>query len=155
MPASETIETFMDNIKTTLRDDSTFGPNVKKFEYIQDGNIPYIQKTQVPYVGIAAVSWPEEWISTGKRQVVFTVRVFIVNHFMQRETPIVGSGASIRGMTDYVMQAMDALRNQTFSNYLSRPIELSPSASETLEYEDSAFQMVATITAVGNRIFVP
>ncbi len=119
----------------------------KGIQKVETGVIPTTSKAKFPFIGIAPVSSPERWVSSGKREVTHTVEIYCVRDFR-----IVGQ--AVDKSMEFVEDVVSILRNERFSNYLDAPAQPSVQPYITTPYGDNIFLIVATIQLECRRLFL-
>ena len=105
-----------------LSADSTIKQHYKKIEHVGIKTIGNINKANVPYIGIAWASTQEIWHAQ-RREQIHVFDLYLIHHLIMKQTAIVGDGLH-DGMYNLIDIVTDVVRNNTFNNYLHRPIEI-------------------------------
>ena len=145
------MNTLLANIKSVLSSsrasgDLTYMPE-QSIEIVAPNAIPPLRNDQMPYIGIAPVSSPESWKTSGKREVVHTVELYLIRQYTIREDAVIK-------LTEFVTDVLGVVRNEKFSSYLSAPCEPSVPGYVTIPYGDNIYLIVVTISLECRRIFL-
>lgn len=148
------MDTLLTNIKTRLvkSRDNVFGTDLRympkqSIQKVAPRSLPPLRNDQFPFIGIAPVSSPETWISSGKRKVTHTVELYCVRQYSIQED-------AITKLTEFVTDILDVVRNDKFTDYLSAPCQPSVTGYITTPYGDNIYLIVATISLECRRIFI-
>ena len=144
------MKTLVKRIKAQLQGDTTITPYVAttSMQIVSPDMLPDIAITATPFIGIAPVSTTEGWFSTGKMNLIHTVRIFIVQSFEVQETAIIGDSVkpSIFELTDLVK---DSVRAEFFAsggvNWLSKPAVITNTRYSTPPMGDNYYVFVSAI----------
>ena len=147
------METLLGKIKDTLvaAQGSTLS-YVTKIKIVAPF-LPVIDLGQMPFIGIAPISSPETWVTTGKKEVIHTVEIYAVIQYKQQGYSVIGYGDK-KGITDLAKDISTVLRNRRFDDYLSKPTDLEVSEYVTTPYDDNAFLLVASLKLECARLFI-
>lgn len=144
------MKTLLDNIKTALNDarGSTLSyMPAQSIQKVAPGSLPPLRRDQLPFVGIAPLSSPETWITSGKREVVHTVELYCVRMYNIQEDGVVEA-------LEHVENVVGVVRNNLFSNYLSAPAQPSVTGYVTEPYGDNIYIVIATVQLECRRLFL-
>ncbi len=146
------MNTLLTNIKAVLVASRDGGGSLsympeQSIQKVAPQTIPPLTNDKLPFIGIAPVSSPETWYTTGHREVVHTVELYCVRYHTIQED-------SIELLTDFVVDVLDVVRNEKFSDYLSAPCTPGVPGYITSPYGDDIYLIVATIQLECRRIFI-
>jgi len=145
------MDTLLTNIKTVLTTarisgDLTYMP-AQSIQKVAPKSLPPLRNDQFPFIGIAPISSPETWITSGKREVTHTVELYCARLYVIQED-------SVTKITEFITDVLGAVRNNKFSDYLSAPCQPSVNNYITSPYGDNIYLIVATISLECRRIFI-
>ena len=142
------METLISSIKTDLSASTI----LKKVEIVTPRTLPDLRTSILPWAGIAPISTNEAWKTNGRKVALHTVEIYCAQWIQKFETAVIGDGA-LKGILDVVVDVADRVRGDTFSNYLSKPTDISGIDYSTAGYGDNYYLIVATVTLQCERIF--
>jgi hypothetical protein len=144
------MKTLVKRIKATLQADATISSYVQAeaIQIVSADVLPSVSVTLVPFIGVAPVSTSEMWHSSGHKDRIHNVRIFIVQNMEVQETAIVGDSVK-KGVLEIVDDVSNAVRAKFFAlggtNYLSKPAEIVGVTFTTAQYGDGVFLFVAQV----------
>lgn len=142
--------TLLNNIKSTLETAKAttllYMPS-QSIQKVAPGTIPPLRKDQFPFCGIAPVSSPERWISSGKREVTHTVELYCARIYNIQED-------ALDKAIEHVENILSVVRNNKFSDYLSAPTQPSVTGYVTEPYGDNIYIVIATVQLECRRLFL-
>ena len=146
------METLLGNIKAVVQNDVNLRTYIKNVEIIFPRTIPDTAIQLCPSVCIAPINSPEEWYSNKKKLVTHTVEIYAIVYIQKLETAMIGDG-SMKGLTDILSDLESALRGNTFSDYLSKPTDITNVSYGTTGEGDNLYIGVGVITLQCERLF--
>lgn len=145
------MDTLLTNIKTVLTTSRASGTlsymPEQSIQKTAPKSLPPLRNDQFPFIGIAPVSAPESWYTSGKRQAIYTVELYCAYHYEITED-------AVQKLTEFVTDVLGVVRNNYFSDYLSAPCEPSVPNYITTPYGDNIYLIVATISLECRRLFL-
>ena len=147
------MDTLITNIKTVLtasRDTDGGTLSYMPEQSIQKTaprSLPPLRNDQFPFIGIAPVSSPESWYTSGKREVIHTVELYCAYKYEITED-------ALAKLTEFVTDVLSVVRNEKFSAYLSAPCQPGVSSYITTPYGDNIYLIVSTVSLECRRLFL-
>ena len=144
------MKTLVKRIKSALQADTNISTYVQAeaIQICSSDVLPSVSVSLVPFIGVAPVSTSEMWHSSGHKDRIHNVRIFIVQNMEVQETAIVGDSVK-KGVLEIVDDVSNAMRAKFFAsggtNYLSKPSEITGVTYTTAAYGDNIFLFVAQV----------
>lgn len=153
------MKTLLTRMKTATQDDATLKAYVKKVEIVSPNTLPLLSLNDIPYIGLAPMNSPEEWVAQ-KKEAVHTVEVYLALQYMINEYSIIGN-APDKGILDLVADFESVVRgnffpsdpNNTDTRHLARPTDITSVDYSTTPWGDNFHLIIATVTLSCARRF--
>lgn len=146
------MDTLITNIKAVLVADRDGGGTLnympeQSIQKVAPKALPPLRNDQLPFVGIAPLTSPEIWITSGKREVTHTVELYCVRQYTIQED-------SVERFLEFVTDVLSVVRNERFSSYIDAPATPNVIDYSTAPYGDNIYIIVATIQLECRRTFL-
>lgn len=142
------MKSLLERIKQDIKNDAVLASYLKAVQIVGPDVLPDVSTSLVPFVGIAPISTSESWFAM-EQQHVHTVRLYMIQSLMIKETAIIGTDVD-RGLLQMMADVETVVRAKFFArdglNYLSKPSEITNVDYSLGGYGDQIYTIVGIVT---------